>query len=54
MSPGELNDSGCTPRGYHEIAEKIGAGCAVNTVFRGRVASGEIYSEQSPATATRQ
>ncbi len=40
---GELQNSGCTPRGRHRIAEKIGAGCQENTVFVGRVPSGEIY-----------
>lgn len=43
---GELENSGCTPRGHHEIAEKIGDGCAPNTVFRGRVPDGQTYSEQ--------
>ena len=40
---GEKQDSGCTPRGRHVIAEKIGAGCKENTVFVGRRANGEIY-----------
>lgn len=40
---GELMDSECTPRGKHLIAEKIGAGCAANTVFVGRQATGELY-----------
>ena len=40
---GEQIDSGCTPRGRHVIDEKIGAGCVANTVFVGRVATGEIY-----------
>ena len=42
--PGELQDSNCTPRGAHEIAEKIGEGCAANTVFVSRIATGEIYT----------
>lgn len=42
--PGEIRDSGCTPRGKHIIRAKIGAGCAENTVFVGRRATGEIYS----------
>jgi len=41
--PGELMDSECTPRGKHIIREKIGAGCAANTVFVGREATGELY-----------
>lgn len=42
--PGEIRDSGCTPRGRHIIRAKIGAGCAENTVFVGRRVTGEIYS----------
>lgn len=41
---GERNGSECTPRGAHRIRAKIGAGCPVNTVFRGRRPTGEIYS----------
>ena len=36
-------DSECTPRGQHRIDAKIGAGCPVNSVFVGRVPTGEIY-----------
>ncbi len=42
---GEANGSGKTPRGRHRIRIKIGAGCAENTVFAGRRATGEIYSQ---------
>ncbi len=42
--PGERLDSECTPRGRHVIAEKFGAGCAVNTVFVGRRCTGEHYT----------
>ena len=42
--PGELRDSECTPRGWHRIRARIGAGCPVNTVFAGRRPTGEIYS----------
>ena len=42
--PGEQLDSNCTPRGWHEVCEKIGDGCALNTVFVGRHPTGEIYS----------
>lgn len=42
---GERNGSECTPRGGHYVRAKIGAGCPVNTVFRGRRPTGEIYSE---------
>lgn len=41
---GEGNGSFRTPRGRHRIRAKIGAGEPVNTVFRGRRPSGEIYS----------
>lgn len=43
--PGEQQDSGCTPTGEHAVRIKIGAGCASNTVFVGRRATGEIYSQ---------
>jgi L,D-transpeptidase YbiS len=43
---GERLNSECTPRGRHRIAEKIGEGCAVDTVFVGRKPTGESYSEQ--------
>lgn len=41
--PGEIMDSECTPRGKHFITEKIGDGCETNTVFVGRIPTGEIY-----------
>ena len=40
---GEQIDSECTPRGKHVIDEKIGQGCAENTVFIGRRPTGETY-----------
>lgn len=43
---GEQQDSGCTPRGKHRIADKIGAGQPINSVFVGRVPTGEIYSQE--------
>jgi len=43
---GQQRDSGCTPLGLHRIRAKIGAGCAVNTVFVGRRPTGEIYSPE--------
>lgn len=42
--PGEKQDSECTPRGIHVIAQKIGAGCKPNTVFVGRQPTGEIFN----------
>jgi lipoprotein-anchoring transpeptidase ErfK/SrfK len=41
---GELRGSGCTPRGWHCIRAKIGAGQPLHSVFVGRRATGEIYS----------
>lgn len=35
-------DSGCTPFGWHEIAEKVGDGAECGTIFKGRVANGSI------------
>lgn len=35
-------DSGCTPEGVHIIRAKIGEGAALNTVFVGRRATGEV------------
>lgn len=43
---GEKEGSECTPRGKHEIAELIGGGCDENTVFVGRQATEEMYSEE--------
>jgi len=43
---GEQFGSECTPRGWHKIRAKIGAGCPENTVFVGRRPTGEHWSEQ--------
>lgn len=43
---GELLGSGRTPRGWHRIVAKIGAGAALNSVFVGRRPTGEIYTPQ--------
>lgn len=48
--PGELYGSGCTPRGLHQIDAMIGANAGLNTVFVGRLPSGEIYT---PSLAAR-
>lgn len=42
--PGERQHSECTPRGWHKVRARIGAGCVPNTVFVGRRPTGEIYS----------
>jgi L,D-transpeptidase YbiS len=44
--PGEQFGSECTPRGWHYIRAKIGAGCPENTVFVGRRPTGEIYNPE--------
>nr|VFK61537.1 MAG: L,D-transpeptidase catalytic domain [Candidatus Kentron sp. TUN] len=43
--PGEQMGSECTPRGWHQVRVKIGAGYPVNTVFRGRRPTGERYQQ---------
>lgn len=43
---GELRGSECTPRGWHVIRAKIGDGLPVNTVFKGRRPTGEIYDDE--------
>lgn len=43
---GSQEGSGCTPLGKHCIAEKIGAGKPINSVFVARQPTGEIYNEQ--------
>ncbi|UCE76985.1 MAG: L,D-transpeptidase [Gammaproteobacteria bacterium] len=41
---GEKLGSEQTPRGWHRIRARIGAGCAPGTVFVGRRPTGECYS----------
>lgn len=41
---GECIGSGCTPRGWHRVRLKLGAGCPRNSVFVGRRPTGEIYT----------
>ena len=43
---GELEDSERTPRGRHAITEKIGGNCVENSVFVGRVPTGEVFREE--------
>jgi len=43
---GEGRGSEQTPRGWHTIRAKIGAGAPLNTVFKGRRPTGEIYAPQ--------
>ena len=44
--PGEVENSNCTPRGWHKIRAKIGANEPENTVFRARRPTGELYSAE--------
>ena len=41
---GERCGSECTPRGWHQIRAKIGAGAPLGCVFKGRRPTGEVYS----------
>ncbi|MDC9725751.1 MAG: L,D-transpeptidase [Gammaproteobacteria bacterium] len=43
---GEKKDSGCTPRGLHQIRACIGANEPENTVFVGRRPTGEVYTPE--------
>jgi lipoprotein-anchoring transpeptidase ErfK/SrfK len=43
---GEMEGSFCTPRGDHIVRAKIGAGQPLNTVFRGRRPTGEIWTPE--------
>jgi hypothetical protein len=45
MGVGECHGSGCTPRGLHRVRIRIGAGCPIGTVFRGRRPTGEIHDD---------
>jgi lipoprotein-anchoring transpeptidase ErfK/SrfK len=44
--PGELNGSGCTPRGSHRVRAKIGEGLPLAAVLRGRRWTGEVWSPE--------
>ena len=46
---GELNGSGCTPLGLHQVRAKIGAGLPCGAVLRGRRWTGELYSPELQA-----
>ncbi len=51
--PSNVKDSLGTPRGLHEIAEKIGAGVPPGTVFRGRVSTGWHFTEFDAAAQAK-
>ncbi len=44
--PGELKNSGCTPRGLHYVRARIGEGLPLNAVLRGRRWTGEICTPE--------
>lgn len=46
--PSNIKDSLGTPRGLHEIAEKIGADAPPGMVFKARVSLGKHYRELEP------
>ncbi|MFY7698016.1 MAG: L,D-transpeptidase family protein [Legionella sp.] len=43
---GEINGSGCTPRGWHRVYSIIGMGYPQGSVFCHRKATGEVYNDQ--------
>lgn len=43
---GEQEGSYCTPRGWHAIADIIGVNAPVNTVFKARQPTGQIYTPE--------
>lgn len=47
--PSNIKNSLGTPRGLHEIAERIGAGQPPGIVFKARVSTGHHFRELSPA-----
>lgn len=44
--PGEIQGSGCTPRGRHYVRAKIGAGKPINSVFVARRHTGETWTPE--------
>lgn len=44
--PGQDSGSNCTPLGRHYIRAKIGQDAPINTVFKGRRPTGELYSSR--------
>ena len=51
--PSNVRDSLGTPRGLHEIAERLGAGAPPGMVFRGRRPTGHHFSELPAAEQDR-
>lgn len=40
---GEVEASECTPSGWHRVADKIGAGEPINTIFKARVSTKRLF-----------
>ena len=51
--PSCLADSYGTPKGLHAIADRIGADAPEGMVFKGRVATGQLFREIAPKDAAR-
>lgn len=51
--PSNVRDSLGTPRGLHEVAERIGAGAPPGIVFKARVTTGRHFSELPPEEQSR-
>ena len=51
--PSNVKDSLGTPRGLHQVAERIGAGALPGTVFKGRVNLGRHFTELDDDTHAR-
>lgn len=49
--PGEIQGSGCTPRGRHVIRAKIGAGADIGTVFKARRVAADVQLFSAEADA---
>ena len=47
---GQREGSGCTPTGWHEIADRIGADLPEGAVLRGRVWTGQVWRDGEGAT----
>lgn len=46
---GEINGSGCTPRGAHRVRAMIGRGLPSGAVFRARRWTGEVWTPEAHA-----
>ena len=47
--PGEIEGSGCTPRGRHVVRARIGNRAPSGAVFRGRRPTGEVWTPELAA-----